>query len=363
MTLQKRLVMATTRDEGRSHLTRRAALGATTLLLAGCAGGPALAHSRPGFDAALDLALAHASTSGLVSVRGQVVAERYAAGWDAERPREVFSVGKSLIAILIAMAVEQGAITSLDQSAADFVPQWRRDDHAGITLRHLMSMTSGLDDRGLALRGIAGDQFALNAAAPMRDAPGTRWAYNTAGYHLLFHILERATGEPVATFAQSRLIGPLEMDRTTWITSRGRGEQGPVTNYYSAASTARDLARLGELVLGGGAWNGRRLVGEESLQALLRPSQALNPSYGLLWWLNARPGLDAYGRGPGLRFPSAPLDTVAALGAGGQMVMIVPSRELIVVRQGDAPDSATLGDDMLALALQALDGGQAAGRA
>lgn len=362
MTLQKRLVTATTGDEDPSRLTRRAALGAATLLLAGPASGSALARSRTDFEATLDLALAHASTGALVSVRGQVAAERYAAGWDAERPREIFSAGKSLLAILIAMAVEQGAITSLDQSAADFVPQWRGGDHAGITLRHLMSMTSGLDDRGLVLRGIAGDQFALNAAAPLRDAPGTRWTYNTAGYHLLFHILERATGEAVAPYAQSRLIGPLGMDRTSWITSQGRGDQGPVTNYYSAASMARDLARLGELVLGGGAWNGRRLIGEESLQALLRPSQALNPSYGLLWWLNARPGLDAYGRGPSLRFPSAPLDTVAALGSGGQMVMIVPSRDLIVVRQGDAPGSATLGDDMLALALQALDGGQTAGR-
>ena len=218
-------------------------------------------------------------------------------------------------------------------------------------------MTSGLDDRGLALRGVTGDQFALDAAAAPRDPPGTRWAYNTAGYHLLFHVLVRATGEPVETYAQRRLIGPLGMDFTTWITSEGQGEQGPVTNYYSAASTARDLARFGDLVLGRGRWNGRRLIGEESLAALLRPSQALNPSYGLLWWLNALPGLNAYGRGPSLRFPSAPRDTVAAVGAGGQMVMIVPSRDLVVVRQGEAPASPTLGDDLLVRVLEAVRSG------
>ena len=357
MTLQERLAGATARETAPARFTRRAALGAATLMFSGCAGAPmAPLRPRPGLEAALDLGLAQSSTGLLIRERGRVLAERYAPGWDVDRPREVASVAKSILAVLIAMAVEDGAITSLDQAAADFIPQWRSDARAGITLRHLMSMTSGLDDAGLALRGIVGDQFAINAAAPLRDAPGTRWAYNTAGYHLLFHILERATSETVAAYARSRLIGPLGMTRTTWITSEGVGDQGAVTNYYSAVVTARDLGRFGDLVLGGGVWNGRRLIGEESLQTLLRPSQDLNPSYGLLWWTNARPGADAFGRGHSLRFPSAPHDTVAALGTGGQMLLIVPSRALIIVRQGDAPRSATLGDDLLSLALGAPGG-------
>ena len=350
MTLDRRLVTTTNGGAARSRLTRRIVLGVATSVLAGCAGA-AFARPKPDLEAVLDLAMTQASTSVLVSVDGQVVAERYAAGWDAERPREVASVGKSIVAILMAMAVEDGAVASLDQAAADFIPEWRGDARAAITLHHLMSMTSGLDDAGLALRGVTGDQFAINAAAPLRDAPGARWAYNTAGYHLLFHILERATGRPFVDYAHDRLIGPLGMRRTTWITSPGTGDRGAVTNYYSAVSTARDLAQLGALVLGQGAWNGRRLIGAESLGALLRPSQALNPSYGLLWWENAQPGTNAFGRGAGLRFPSAPRDTVAALGSGGQMLMVVPSRNLIVVRQGDAPPSATLGDDLLALLL------------
>ena len=72
--------------------------------------------------------------------------------------------------------------------------------------------------------------------------------------------------------------------------------------------------------------------------------------------MNARPGQDAFGRGDSLRFPSAPRDTVAALGAGGQMLLVAPSRSLIVVRLGDAPATATLGDDMLAGVLAALSG-------
>jgi CubicO group peptidase (beta-lactamase class C family) len=351
MTLPQRPLPPSAADDLAS-LTRRAALGAP-LLLAGCAGVALRPSSPPDLQAVLDLALAQSSSSVLVGRRGRILAERYAPGWDPERPREVFSVGKSLVALLIAMAVEDGAIAGLDQSAADFIPAWRGDARAGITLHHLMSMTSGLDDTGLALRAVTGDQFALDAAAPLRDPPGRRWAYNTAGYHLLFHVLVRATGEPLETYARRRLFGPLGMDHTRWITSEGRGEHGPVTNYYSAASTARDLVRIGDLVLGRGAWNGRRLIGEPALATLLRPSQALNPSYGLLWWCNALPGNDAYGRGPGLRFPSAPRDTVAALGAGGQMVLIVPSRNLVVVRHGEAPQSASFGDDLLARTLNA----------
>ena len=327
--------------------TRRAVLGGTASLFA------AAARRRPDLEAALGLAMAQASTSVLVSRNGEIVAERYAPGWGPQRPREVASVAKSMVAVLIAMAVEDGAIAGLDQSAADFIPAWRGDARAAITVRHLMSMTSGLDDTGLALRGVAGDQFAINAAAPLRAPPGTRWAYNTAAYHLLFHLLSRATGKTVEAFAGRRLLSPLGMDHTRWITSQGAGEQGPVTNYYSAASTARDLARFGALVLGEGGWNGRRLISAESMRVLLAPSQALNPSYGLLWWSNAVPGKDALGRGDNLRFPSAPRDTVAALGAGGQAVLVAPSSGLVVVRQGEPPGSATLADDLLAAAVRA----------
>lgn len=337
-----------------SEPSRRVLLGATAAVVAGCATGPAATHRPPNLERVLGMAMVHASTSTLVSRNGEVLAERYASGWSPDRSREVASVAKSMLAVLIAMAVEDGAITSLDQSAADFIPVWRDDARAGITLRHMMSMTSGLNDAGLALRGVAGDQFAVNAAAPLRAAPGTRWAYNTAAYHLLFHVLARAVGQTVEAYARPRLFAPLGMDNTTWVTSQGAGAQGPVINYYSALSTARDLARLGDLVLGDGVRDGHRLVGADMLRALVSPSQSLNPSYGLLWWCNAQRGVDAFGQGPGFRFPSAPRDTVAALGAGGQAVLVVPSRSLVVVRQGDIPGTATFADDLLAATLHGL---------
>src|SRR5690606_14650067 len=165
------------RDVIRSGPSRRLVLVGAAAAGVGAA-GPVRAAPAPGLEAVLDLAMAQASTAVLVSRGGEVLAERYAPGWDAERPREVASVAKSLLAVLIAMAVEDGALSGLDQAAADFIPAWRDDARAGITLRHMMSMTSGLDDAGLALRGVTGDQFAINAAAPLHHPPGTRWAYN-----------------------------------------------------------------------------------------------------------------------------------------------------------------------------------------
>lgn len=311
------------------------------------------ARAAPDLETVLDRAMAQSSTSILVRRGGQTLTERYAPGWSPDRPREVASVAKSLLAALIVLAVGDGALASLDQPAADFIPAWRADARTAITLRHLMSMTSGLDDRGLALREVRGDQFAINAAAPLRHPPGARWAYNTAAYHLLFHVLRRATGETVEAYAARRLLDPLGMGDTTWVTAPAGGTREGATNYYSAASTARDLARFGEMVASGGLCAGRRVMTTESLQALLTPSQRLNPSYGLLWWVNTRPGRDAFGRGPARRFPEAPTDTVAALGAGGQAVLIVPSRALVVVRQGDPPGSPALANDLLTAALRA----------
>lgn len=341
-------------DAGMPELPTRRALLAVAA--AAATAGPALAAAywpgaggwttqdagEAGFDegrlgAALDAAMA-ARSRGLLALRdGRIVAERYASGWGVDRTMDVASVGKSLLAVLLGMAIEDGHIRGLDQPAAAFIPQWLGTPKAAITLRHLLSMTSGLDDAGLAVRDVAGDQFAINAAAVLKDPPGTRWRYNTPAYHLLFHVLARAAGEPLEAYAQRRLLGPLGMVNTTWLTSPGQGDQGPVSNYYSALSSTRDLGRFGLFALNGGQWAGRRLVSAAFVRAMTQPSQALNPSYGLLWWLNGRPGVNAAGGAPGLRFPGSPPDTVAALGAGGQAVMVVPSRRLVVVRQGLAP--------------------------
>ena len=279
--------------------------------------------------------LAHNSYAVVVLRHGRIVSESYVAGETQTSAHEIASAAKSVVSVLLGIAIDAGKIKSVDQSASDFIPQWKGTPKQDITLRHLLTMTSGLDFSGLKVRAIAGDQFALNAAAPVAHPPGTEWAYATPMFHLLYHVIERAVGEPFAAFAERVLLGPIGVENWSWLTNQGQGESGPVTNYYSALCSARDLARFGLFALRGGAWNGRQLVDAAYFRASIAPSQKLNPAYGYLWWENAAPGQGAMGGEPVHAFGSAPPDTFGAIGAGGQVAIEVPSLDLVVVRQGE----------------------------
>jgi CubicO group peptidase (beta-lactamase class C family) len=129
------------------------------------------------------------------------------------------------------------------------------------------------------------------------------------------------------------------MDDTRWVERAWLAPEAP--NRIGLVTTARDLERLGRLILANGEWKGRALVNAELLRESLRPSQSLNPSYGLLWWLNGQerfltrfPGIG--GQGP--HFPTAPMDAVLGLGALDRHLMLAPSQDLVVVRLGDAVD-------------------------
>ena len=315
---------------------------------------PAAAGFDPGrLSTAIDVAMGDRSNSVMVLRGGKRVVERYAAAITSASRQEIASAAKSMISVLVGIAIDKGRIKSVDQHAADFIPQWRNTPQAAITLRHMLTMTSGQDFRGLALRGVAGDQFAINAAAPQAVLPGTRWAYDTATFHLLYHVIARAAGEPFEAFAQRNLLGPLGMTDTGWVTNVGQGASGPVTNYYSARCSARDLARFGLFAQRGGRWAAKQIVNAAYLRAATSPSQDQNPAYGYLWWNNAKPGRGAgVGAGgteaSGYRFEGSPRDTFAAMGAGGQVVMVVPSLDLVVVRQGQNPEGSQMLPTLLA---------------
>jgi CubicO group peptidase (beta-lactamase class C family) len=319
------------------------ALAATGDYWPAASGWAAVAPAQAGLDAArlsaaLDAAMADRSADLLVLRGGRIVAERYAAGAGVTRTQEIASAAKSMVSVLVGVCIDQGRIRGVEQSASDFIPQWKGTPKEAITLRHLLTMTSGLDFRDLKVRGVAGDQFAINAAAPQIAPPGTQWAYATPIFHLLYHVVARAAGEPFEAFAGRNLLEPLGMKDTTWVTNVGQGANGPVTNYYSARCSARDLARFGLFALRGGRWEARQVVSEAYLRQATAPSQDLNPAYGFLWWENARPGHGALPGEPiGYRFEGSPHDVFAALGAGGQVVLVVPSLDIVVVRQGENP--------------------------
>ena len=288
---------------------------------------------------------------------GRIIAEAYGASGGADKLQAIQSAGKSMTSVLTGCCLDDGKIRSLDQSASAFFPEWKGTPKEAVTIRHLVTMTSGLDDTGLAVRNVAGDQAALNAAAPLINPPGTRWHYNTPVYHLMFHLVQRAAGEPFEAYAKKKLLDPLGMTSTTWLTNQGKDAAGKtVTNYYTANCTARDMARFGLMALGGGQWNGKTVVNPGYFRDATRPSQELNGAYGYLWWVNARPG-----RAPAAnallryQFAGAPLDTFAALGAGGQNVIVVPSQKLVIVRQGTQATGPGLQAQLTAAVITSLE--------
>jgi hypothetical protein len=181
-------------------------------------------------------------------------------------------------------------------------------------------MTSGLG---------TGQEFVADA--------GTRWHYNTNVYSRLVDVLETATGKGISEITKDWLTDPLGLSDTAW---RKRPWVTPEmdANELGLYSTARDLAKIGQLVLAAGKWDHKTIVSSAYAAAMISPTQTLNPAYGYLWWLNGTPlRFDPNDTGHKVLIPAAPSDLYAAQGALGRKVYVVPSLSTVVVRLGDAP--------------------------
>ncbi len=260
----------------------------------------------------------------LVMHRGDLVAESYFNGADADEPLNLKSVTKSLTSALVGVALRRGFVTGLDDPVARYLPQTfaRHADKAGVTLRHLLTMRSGLPAIDYDTFQHSGDPLDLLLTPPLAHPPGTTWTYDTTALQLVTAVLQKASGMDAATFAQRELLGPLGGDVPYW----RRDCLGTAYGGNDAFLRPRDLVRLGELYRTGGMWNGQRLLDEAFVRESVAPrwstgeptiNHATLPvrGYGLAWW-----ALDVEGD-----------DVFAALGHGGQELLVLPRRELVVL--------------------------------
>jgi CubicO group peptidase (beta-lactamase class C family) len=263
----------------------------------------------------------------VVVVGGRVVAQQ-SWGVDLGFARDVASVQKSVVALLVGNLVEDGRLRITEPVSRYLGPGWSRASRAreaAITVRHLLTMTSGLTE-------------GLTFAAP----PGTVWRYNTNAYQQLPRVVEAVTHRSIDASTRAELFDPIGVSSASgWRDRLGVGRFGVDPNgrrIQGLVMTAPDLARVGLLVQRAGEWNGRRVLADPRfLAATLAPSQALNPSYGYLWWLNGReafvlPGPPVRHRGALIR--TAPPDLVAALGKDDQKIYVSRSLDLVVTRIG-----------------------------
>jgi CubicO group peptidase (beta-lactamase class C family) len=277
---------------------------------------------------------------------GKLVDLRTWGGADERTPTPVFSITKSIASTLVGIAQADGLL-DIDDPVARYVPEWAGGEHAAVTIRDVLSNTSGLqrnvnsDYFGLAEER---DRTSFALGRPQQAPPGTLWAYNNTAIQVLDAVMVAVTGVPTREFAEERLFGPLGMDDT----DLEPDQAGNTTLPFGASSTCLDLARLGMLVLDEGRWDGEPLVPASWIADATSPSSELNEAYGLLWWLNVEGRVlstalatsTAGDERPtiGQQVPGAPEDLVWALGLGDQILQIHPGTGTVVVRIGNPQD-------------------------
>lgn len=278
-------------------------------------------------------------TRAVLVVQGdRLIAERYAPGFDAHTPLLGWSMSKSVTSALVGVLVKEG---KLDLHAPAPVAEWQEagDARQAITLDRLLRMSSGLEfneDYGDPFADVLhmlyrSEDFGSYAArCDLAHGPDTHWAYSSGTSNLVSRIVREAVGGTQAdyfNFPRTALFGPLGMGSALMEPDASGTFVGSSYTY----ATARDWARFGLLYLRDGVWEGERILPEGWVKYSTTPTPtAPKGNYGAHWWLNAGPS-DEPERRP---MPSLPGDLYFASGHEGQFVVVVPSRDVVIVRLG-----------------------------
>jgi CubicO group peptidase (beta-lactamase class C family) len=280
----------------------------------------------------------------LIEHDGRLVYEEYFSGTDERRGRplgvvaftremkhDIRSITKSVISALVGIAVDSGAIRSLDAPLLDYFPEYadlQVPERRQITLRHALTMTTGFDwNEDVSYRDPKNDETAMEwSADPLRYvlsrpivAPaGTSWRYDGGTTQLLGAVVQRATKQPLADYAQAVLFEPLGINDVEWL--------GRLAGLPSAASglrlRPRDLAKFGSLYLHGGQWNGHQVVPrgwiEESTRRRLTLPRQSDRGYAYLWWHACYPTR------------SGVVEVPTAVGNGMQRIFLLRSQQTMV---------------------------------
>jgi CubicO group peptidase (beta-lactamase class C family) len=280
----------------------------------------------------------------LVVRHGSLVFEHYRRGVDQrwgsdlgevtygpDVKHDVRSISKSVVSLLIGIALDRKLIANIDQTVLSFLPQYaslRTPAKERISLRHLLTMSSGIawnenipytDAQNSERRMIdAPDPYRYVLEQPLMGEPGKVWNYSGGSTALLAAVLQRTSGKWVVKFARDELFTPLGITDLEWAQMPGSGEFAAA---YGLRLRPRDMAKLGQLVISNGIWKGKPIVSPEWLKevTMRRFPVEYNLYYGYQWWISSS------------SVNGKKIDWFEALGLGGQRIIIVPSLELVVV--------------------------------
>ena len=290
-------------------------------------------YNRYRLDAADSAYLDEYGTVAFLVIRNDsIVYEEYRDSWTPYTLSNLFSATKSIVGLLVGIALDEGYIKSLDDKVSVYLPEFREGRKSELTVRNLLTMSSGLnwDEAYTSLfskttQAYYGDNIReLVMNLDVMEDPGKHYSYKSGDTQVLSLLLEAATGTTVSDYAQEKLWRPMQAcTDALWNLDRKGGDEKA---YCCFNTTARDVARFARLILRNGDWNGRQLISAAYMEEAVSPAAYLENEFGdgplnyygfQIWIMHYR----------GMEFP-------AFRGLGGQYIFAIPQKNAIVVRLG-----------------------------
>ncbi|MEP6903326.1 MAG: serine hydrolase [Actinomycetota bacterium] len=284
------------------------------------------------FKLAAEYSAANRGVSVLVMKGDKIVFEDYENGHTADGAWFLASGTKSFSGVMLAAAIEDKLVKSFDEIISDTITEWKTDKQkANITLRQLLSLTSGIDAGQIGRV----PEYADAINSPVKYEAGTTFEYGPVPYQIFGEVMRRKLApkkETVMDYLKRRILDPIGLKVAFW-----RMSGGNLLLPQGANLTAREWVKFGLFLKNGGQWNGQQIVAKKLLDELVSGSKA-NPAYGITFWLNHE-GKSPTGMPTAMRVETnngeAVKDLYMAAGAGNQRLYIIPSKDLVIVRQAD----------------------------
>ncbi len=321
-----------------NHLAKSAALS-FVLYCAGCHVSAQTAQpqtDQQSYKSAAAYSTEHRGISVLVMKGDAVVFEDYENGFTADTPWMLASGTKSFSGVMLAAAIEDKMISGFDEKVSDTITEWKSDGQKSkITIRQLLSLTSGIDAGQIGRVPAYADAIKFSS----KYDPGTHFEYGPAPFQIFGEMMTRKLkpkNESVMDYLKRRILNPIGLNVASW-----HIENGQPLLPQGANLTAREWVKFGLFLKNGGKWNGKQIVKKPLLDELVIGSKA-NPAYGISFWLNKKGGVGPTGQSVGgnfgnigeLGFAYGVSDLYMAAGAANQRLYIIPSLDMVIVRQG-----------------------------
>ena len=330
-----------------------------------------LGFSSEKLNAMKDTLAAHKTSSILVIRDDRIILEWYAPGWGADKPHGTASLAKALVGgMSLLLAIDDGKMNA-DDHVSRFVPEWKNDPlKSKITIRHLATHSSGLEDAEITEKDIAEakasgivmkdkhmdipgwkgnfwrkdpDPFSMaRDHAPVIFTPGTSYHYSNPGMAMLAYAVtssyQGTEVKDIRSLLRDRIMEPIGITEKEWSVGYGKTYNvnglDLVANWGGAAFTPRAAARIGRLMLNKGSWEGKQLISRKQVETVVKYAGTTVPSRDGEATYAAASGLAWYTNFDGV-WQNAPRDLFFGSGAGNQVMIVIPSMKMIIVRNGE----------------------------